>query len=252
MTTMYTNSRTNPLKGLFLPLILTATAACNPTYAPPARAGLGGAPATPKKAAVDVGAATLLTLESVGASGDFGVGVNDWVQVEGGVWGMRVSGESAMVLGYAGARVNPLAALERSSKVRPTSDVEAGIGAGAGGQNCRDRSILESCVAEGVSRHAAGGGYLGGAVGFDVVDVFDLYARTRLQLAGAESVPTTFWYIAAMGMQFTIAKRLRFFLDGGFAGYVNEYDNLYGFYGELGMSVRVFDPPPRHTDKVED
>jgi hypothetical protein len=146
-----------------------------------------------------------------------------------------VENQSSIILGYLGARVNPLARRAQKGWIRLTSDIEAGAGLGAGGRNCSD-SAQNACEVLGLSDRLTGGGYLGSSVGFRVA-WFDLFLHARLQLASAEDVPVTFWYTGFIGAQATILRRMRIFLGGGITGYENNADSASGMYGEGGFAV---------------
>jgi hypothetical protein len=213
--------------------------ACYPSYSPPVRTGHYGAPAAPKPGRLEVGGAFYFD-GPMGGGGFVDYALNDLVQLEAGADALDGT-DSTFATGFAGVRVAPLNRLFAGRRVKLTLDVEGGGGAGAGGQHCwkeetSDGEEERDCDDISWKDRAAGGGYLGLGIGLNAA-WFDLFARGRLQLTKAESAPTTLWSTALVGVQATIATRVKLYAGGGVYRYDDEQNSFWRWLFECGLSV---------------
>jgi hypothetical protein len=145
--------------------------------------------------------------------------------------------DEAWAMGSAGVRytVGPAKVDGRRPSTGPFGDVEAGLGAGVGGV----RGEVEGQPAD--TRTAwerfAFGGYLGAGFGYRFLPWIGGFARTRLQVTHADGIPTTTWFSAMGGPEFT-AGPVSLHVAGGWAGYQNDTDGTQGPLFEAGLGVR--------------
>jgi opacity protein-like surface antigen len=204
-------------------------AACTPVYAPPIRSHHYGAPARLNAGDIEIaGGATYF-----GTGGpQVAVALTDRLQLE-------VGGEFALqrwALGTAGLR----ATLYAPPPGEPgfLLDTELGAGLGAGGE-CAFNEQRNSCPEHGRAWHErlAGGGYAGLGLGARYA-WFAWSLRGRAQVSRATGIPTTFWYSAMTGPQFTIMDHVMLYAGAGVAGYTNRHDDEFGFLVDAGIGVR--------------
>lgn len=239
----------------FCSLYCLSGAGCGAVYAPPARVHQSGAPAKFKARQMEVEAAGTITSESGSLHGGLDYAPTDWVQLEAGANGTFGSFGEKFALGYLGARFAPYSIEKQTTKVKLLLDIETGAALGSGG-NCdpwgpdRTGRVL-ACETDELRWHEriAGGGYAGFGIGMNI-KWFDLYARNRFQITTAKKIPTTIWYSAMGGTQFTIANTVKLYAGFGVGLYHNEVDDFHDFIGEAGLSV-YFDTAPRSKDATD-
>lgn len=212
------------MRNLTLPTALALLlAGCNPTFAPPVRTGMYGAPGRMRDATFELGASG----NQRGSGGLFeGFVVAPGVQVEVGGELSALDRDGQWALGWVGARTT-FDQLREEGGNGASFDLEAGAGAGVGGRLADDDT-------EWFDR-PAGGGYLGAGVAWHA-EWFAAWGRARVQLTGAVDVPATLWYQALLGPEAAIGP-VSVYLAIGWAGYVNDADDNSGGLLDAGLSV---------------
>ena len=201
---------------------------------------------------MEVEAAGTITSESSSLHGGLDYAPTDWVQLEAGADG--TFGEK-FALGYLGARFAPYSIEKQTTKVKLLLDIETGAALGAGGHcdftDSDGTGRVLACETDELRWHEriAGGGYAGFGIGMNI-KWFDLYARNRFQITTAKNIPTTIWYSAMGGAQFTIANTVKLYTGFGVGLYHNEVDDFHDFIGEAGLSV-YFDTAPPSKDAAD-
>ena len=223
------------------PLFAAALAAvgCAPTYAPPVRSPHAGAPARAREGDVVLGGAALGHLSGAPRIGGptVGIGLRDWVALEGGADIFR----DEWVMGWAGARFTH--APNRYARHHYAGDLETGLGLGFGGQLCgndRDGACEETDDRSAYDRFA-GGALLGLGVSGHFA-FFSVFARTRLQLTRAQGIPPTLWAALGPGLQFRVAETVDLYTQVTYGGYVNSIDATSGLFWEFGVAIRIPTP----------
>ena len=211
---------------------LVLGAGCYPAYSPPARTAHYGAPAAAKAGRMEIG--TSLNANAIGGGGFADLALTDDVQLDLGA----DFADDMFAVGFLGARYMPLNRLTRGRRVKPTLDLEAGLGVGVGGEHCWEFDDEDGGDCDDIAwdERATGGGYLGAGVGFNAA-WFDLFARARMQVTGAESAPTTMWATLLVGAQATIAHHVKLYASGGEYLYENELEEGSGPFFEIGLAV---------------
>lgn len=206
-----------------LSVLAVLTAACNPTFAPPVRSGVYGAPGRLADASFEVGGSST----QHGTGGLFeGFIVAPGLAVEVGGELSALNDDAKWAMGWVGARYT-MDHLRQESGNGLSADVEAGVGAGAGGR-------LYDDATEWFDR-PAGGGYLGTALGWHA-EWFTAFGRARIQLTGARDVPVTAWWQAVIGPEAAIGP-VSIYVAIGWEGYTNRSDSHNGGLMDVGASV---------------
>jgi hypothetical protein len=220
-------------KTLLILLGATSISGCV-SVAPAIRASHYGAPGRMEAGMVE--ASGNVTWSDLDLSGGpmLGYGVTDAVAVEGGA----EVGSATRAIGYGGVRYTPLRPEGRDFAF--TLDLEAGAGAGVGGQRCDAEGNCESTTED--WRRPAGGGYLGVGIG-GKIKWFSPWLRARTQASGAEGVPVTSITTAHAGVQFSIARLAHIWLGTGAYLLVNENIRGWGWnYVDAGLSFTIATP----------
>jgi hypothetical protein len=217
-------------------LALSGALACNPVYAPPVRVSQHGAPHQVRRGTAELGGAIYGVEAPLGAAGTGSMAVHDNLRVELGFDSTAVD----FATGHLGARFIPDPVPFSNVALALIFDLEAGGGAGAGGETCDHRTDadgIEECVPDDRrwTERASGGGYAGLGVGLRYRAV-DLFYRLRFQLTGATAVPATFWHSNFVGLQVRILTRAKIYLGAGTIGYVNRRDDFIVPYWEGGLA----------------
>lgn len=206
-----------------LALLGLALAACNPTFAPPVRSGIYGAPGRLREATFEVGGSG--TQRGTGGLFEgFVVAPGLAVEVGGELSALDTDGRWAM--GWVGARYS-IDQLRDEAGDGFSADVEAGAGAGVGGRLHDDDTAWFD--------RPAGGGYLGSGVAWHS-EWFAAFGRARIQVTGAVDVPATLWWQALLGPEAAIGP-VSVYLALGWAGYTNEADANNGGLLDTGVSI---------------
>ena len=212
-----------PLWSLFtsLTVVFVCLAGCNPVYAPPVRVSQHGAPHPVARGTAELGGAIYGVNQPVGGAGTGSVAVTDRLGLELGF----DSTSADFAMGHLGLRFTPKAVQLSNVALEALIDLELGGGAGAGGENCEQRTDADGnaeCVSDNRrwTERPAGGIYGGAGLGlrYRAVDVF---YRLRLQGTLATDVPLTFWHSSFLGLQVRVKELLRIYSGGGFFAYRN-------------------------------
>lgn len=218
---------------LFSGVVLAS--ACAPTFAPPLRTQMGGAPGRVYEGDVEVaGAATGRGAPAYGGP-TLAIGVSPRVAIEGGgEFAAAATGDSGWALGFAGTRITGRVPARR--RLTLVGDNELGIGAGVGGTNCQP---AEGCDTDRRwYQRPAGGAYagFGGALRWRVPA---LYTRIRAQVMGAQRVPVTAWTTWSTGLELRFVDRVSVWAGIGLWNYANRVNRFSGGFYELGLAVTI-------------
>ncbi len=204
---------------------------CAATFAPPMQSTHYGAAGRLRSGEMEVRGAVNLYL-----AGTAGVGIDltDSLKLE-------LAGDAKLVdaerwaVGTAGVRYT------FGGKARGdwwAVDLEAGMGAGAGGVRDGDGHGDEggSPDEDAWMERMAVGAYAGVGVGFHPWDFLGLFVRARVQETFATCLPPTFWWATLAGLEFTLAP-VSLYVAAGVAGYENSVESEYGLLPEVGLSI---------------
>lgn len=220
-------------------LLLSSFSACAPTYSPPARAAHYGAPAKFHRYQAEAGAGVAVGVREAYLA----YAPLDQLQIE---LGAHINGEGTSIdkngfwMIYNGLRLSPFPITEQKSTVKFLWDIETGGGAGQGGEYCGNDPEMDDpeddCTWDGLyaKDRQAIGYYIGTGIGMNI-HFFDLYGRYRYQIAKAKNIPTTYWWTALVGLQFTIIDHLKLHLGYGEVGYSNSMDEQNWGLWEIGL-----------------
>lgn len=228
---MFTGKKNKLLCVACCSVVLASLAGCNPVYSPPVQVTHYGAPGNyenPRK--VEAVAAAHGSYDVV-PTASFHYRINQGVQLE---LGSSVALEE-FVMQFGGVRLT-VPPLLRDRDVKLTMDTEFGLGIGVGGENKCSGDACAATVRDSLmwKERLAWGGYAGVGLGINI-KWFDIYMRGRYQQTKATHIPTTSWFSALGGIQFTIACRVKLNFAGGVATYVNDADQETGGFGEVGL-----------------
>lgn len=209
-------------------LLLAATPACM-SYAPPIRSPGYGAPGRLREGQLEVGGG-IAHPGQPGSGGPYlAYAVRDWANVE-------LGGEFAFkqhALGFLGGRFTH--APKRERKLHGALDGELGFGFGAGGNLYTPSSAPEPVPRPWYTRPAAGG-YTGGGAGYHF-HFFSIFARTRIQVAAADGLPTTLYGAAHGGIQLRIARHVDLHGSGGWFNLINAQGHTGYWFWDVGAAV---------------
>lgn len=208
-------------RGLLL--VAVALYGCNPTFAPPVRSGMYGAPGRLADSSFEVGGSS--TQRGMGGLFE-GFVVAPGLAVEVGGDLSALDEDARWAMGWVGARYT-IDQVRQESGDGLSMDVEAGFGAGVGGRLADDDTQWFD--------RPAGGGYVGFGLGWHA-EWFTAFGRGRLQVTGAEDVPVTLWWQAVIGPEAAIGP-VSLYVAIGWGGYTNEADNNTGGLLDVGASV---------------
>jgi hypothetical protein len=214
-------------------LLLLGLCSCTATFAPPLRASHYGAPARLAAHEVEVSGAASnhndatimpalaisenVTLEVAGDFGD--------------VWRM----------GSIGVRVSD-PRLAKLGSLALSGDVEGGAGGGIGGMLVCSESEADGCAApdgRDWDERTAYGVYAGVGGAIVVADWLKPFARARVQVTQATSVPATLWWSAVTGPQVDLGDHVSVYVALGYGGYTNEDERNEDGLLEAGAAVRL-------------
>lgn len=214
---------------------LAAAPACAPTFAPPLRTQMGGAPGRVAQGDVEVAGATTGRNAPAYGGPTLAIGVSPRVAIEGGgEFAAAADGNSGWALGFAGTRITGRIPARR--RLTLVGDNELGIGAGVGGRNCEP---AEGCDSDRRwYQRSAGGAYagFGGALRWRVPA---LYTRIRAQVMAAQNIPVTAWTTWSTGLELRFVERVSVWAGVGLWNYHNRVDGFTGGFYELGLAVTI-------------
>ncbi|HOX46437.1 MAG TPA: hypothetical protein PK668_22730 [Myxococcota bacterium] len=203
---------------------------CAATFAPPMQSTHYGAPGRLRLGEMEVRGAATLFGSGTGAAG---IHLTDSLKLE-------LAGDAKLVdsekwaVGTAGVRYT------FGGKAHGdwwAFDLEAGLGAGAGGVLDGDETGDGGEVDEDAWRERlAVGAYVGAGFGFHPWDFFALFLRARVQESFATCLPPTFWWSALAGIELTVFP-VSLYVAAGVAGYENSVESEIGVLPELGLSA---------------
>lgn len=205
--------RTGSLIAFLIGLLLCH--GCSASYSPPARSAHYGSPGRFKQGQLEVTGAIVDGIGSV----DLYYAPLDWLQVEAGVDGMTPT----YTMGFTGLRFSPWPIAKQKNNIRLLSDLELGIGFGAGGEKHGE-----------VHYEPAVGGYTGAGLGIGI-HWFDLFGRVRVQGSQAMGNEPTLWLTTLAGAQFNIVELVKIYGGAGYGFYWNELDSGEGLVWEFGL-----------------
>lgn len=218
---------------LVLTWLLISGSSCAPTLAPPLRSTHFGAPgrAGASDGLVQIAGThqgTAASVVSLPLAADLHVEIGGDVRPTDEQWAM----------GSLGLRYTlgpPREAGDLHLPTGPYGDVEFGLGAGVGGVGHDDEGAPVDD--QSAWERFAYGGYVGAGFGWRFLPWLAGFTRTRVQLSKADKLPTTSWYSAMAGPEFSLG-RLSLHLAGGWAGYANDDDSDQGPLFEAGLGWR--------------
>jgi hypothetical protein len=218
---------------------------CAP-FAPPIRTMHGGAPGRLDPGDMEIGGGPAGLIAEGSSQPFMGGGGVGWaarphLTVEGGI-----DGSDAWTLGWGGVRVPGRWAMRPG--VQLAADGEIGVGAGVGGDGCKEYGTSD-CEPDGLAwnERPAGGGYLGAGGALRLWPV-SIYLRARGQIAAAKKVPTTHWASAFGGLHVHILRHADVWGGVAVVHYANGEHSIGGYTWEAGVAFR-FDPRAGWNDR---
>ncbi len=235
-----------------LGVALLIASACSPTFAPPLRGPGYGAPGRLRPdERFEVGGAINAPLGLDG--GPFAaVRVHPRLAVEFGAELSVIEHEDdegddyGWALGFAGLR-STLGDWRNEDGAGFVLDGEFGFGAGVGGIRHWEDGGHDSDAAQwdGIESwdRPAGGAYLGFGQAYYVAQWFAVFLNERVQVSAARHVPSTLWWSALAGVEFTPGRPgpVSLWLGAGVYGRWNQVENgpQLAPLGLLGLSLHL-------------
>jgi hypothetical protein len=220
---------------------------CSPTFAPPVRGFMYGAPARLEQGRVELGGTIGGLTEPINGGPHLAIGLRDWVALEvGGNLMLAVPDQDKWAMGFVGTRFSY--APRREAWAHFIGDLELGLGAGIGGElggNAAPGKDCTYCDGLKATDRTAYGGYEGFGVGARI-GWFSIFGRLRFDESAATNVPATLWTSASLGLEAMIRRRVALGVGGGYTGFTNSRDTENGWFYQASVTVFLdaFTPRP--------